>query len=284
MARHLYENFEEVEEHFKENAPNTIYKYRSDWDNPYHREFVAEQKIWFAHPKELNDPHDIRTPVKFNFEQIENPLFLEKMKKSLQIINPGIAYTERELDILSERKLNEIRKDPKKYFEANQKAIREGTIYDIVGVFSCTTDDLNKLMWANYANNHTGFAVGFNSVKFSRSMNCGIGWVKYNDEIPEHDFLKEPEGDMDDLFLKSTNWGYEKEFRFVTLGIQKNSDRIKIYSTDSVEEFLLGEKFSDDKKSEFIDVIRTKFPSTEIPIYQVESEILGFGMKKIRLA
>ena len=80
MPNYLFDNFDELEESIRNNAPRVIYKYRGDWNNDYHREIVTKQTIWFAGPKELNDEYDIRTPIRFDAREIEHPLFLEKLK------------------------------------------------------------------------------------------------------------------------------------------------------------------------------------------------------------
>ena len=78
MTNHLFEKIEDVEDSIKQWAPKIIYKYRSDWKNDNNRKFITEQAAWFACPEELNDPYDIRIPVRFDTEEIENPIFLSK--------------------------------------------------------------------------------------------------------------------------------------------------------------------------------------------------------------
>ena len=230
-----YENFEDIQDDFEKKVPRTLFKYMADWNNPYHKEFITDQTLWFASPKELNDPYDIRTPVEFIIKEIDSPLFFEKMKNALQIINPATAYDDRALRILTERRLEQIKVDPIKYFEANYKALREGDIFDSIGVFSCSTDELNEEMWGLYANNHSGFAVVFDSSKFSRKFKFAMGWVKYSDAVPNHSFIEEKvSGDMTTSFTKSTKWQHEKEFRYLSFGIKQNSDRAIKYHVNDV--------------------------------------------------
>src|SRR5688572_13231124 len=110
---YVFDSFEEVEETIRKIAPQVVYKYRGDWNNPYHRELVTKQSLWFAAPRELNDPYDIRTPIRFDVTEIEHSDFFARLKSSLQARNPSIAYTDRDLNILCEKKLDEIRQDPK---------------------------------------------------------------------------------------------------------------------------------------------------------------------------
>jgi hypothetical protein len=85
MPNYTFENFEEVENNVIKEAPKIVYKYRADWNNQYHRELITEKKLWFAPPRELNDPFDIRIQLKFSADEINNPIFFEKLKKHLPL-------------------------------------------------------------------------------------------------------------------------------------------------------------------------------------------------------
>lgn len=284
MANYLFDDFKEVEESIKKLAPPVIYKYRADWSNPYHKKFVTKQSLWFAAPRDLNDPYDIITPIKFDISEIEHPIFLSKLKGHLKANNPNIAFTERDINVICENKLDEIRKDPKSYFEKNYRDIRESDTYDRVGLFSCTSDELDETMWAHYGNNHTGFVVGFNTVELCRNLFCSIGPVKYNDEVPLYSFIKtKMDDDFDTYFLKSKKWEYEKEFRFFTIGDDANINRVKQYPISSVTEFLIGNNFPTEQTDDFITSIKDIFPKT-IPIYKVRPKVSGFGFEKTIVA
>lgn len=69
MTNYIFEDFKEVEESIKKLAPPVIYKYRGDWNNPNHKELITKQTLWFAAPRDLNDPYDIRTPITFMFQK-----------------------------------------------------------------------------------------------------------------------------------------------------------------------------------------------------------------------
>ncbi|MBI3719108.1 MAG: DUF2971 domain-containing protein [Sphingobacteriales bacterium] len=280
MPNYLFDSFDEVEESIRTYAPKVIYKYRGDWNNSYHRKVITEQSLWFASPKELNDEYDIRTPIKFDISEIENPIFFEKLKQYYLDSNPGKGFTERDLNVICENKLDEIRQNPTQYFEKNYRDLRSGPIYERVGLFSCTSDELNELMWAHYGNSNTGFVVGFDTVELSRNLYCSIGPVKYSDEVPVHSFITpRVEGDFDSLFLKSRKWSYEKEFRFITIGDDEKIERLKHYSKESIVEFSLGTKFPENLKSDFIKEVKNIF-SPEIPIFQVSPAVGGYGLIK----
>lgn len=267
-----------IEESFK-HKPKTIYKIR-DWDNPLHRKLITEQAIWFATPKSLNDPFDIRIPMKIDLSEVQHPNFKLMLRKSLILKYPNLTISEDQLDTLCEERLIMIKKDPRNYFKKNYMDMREGTTYDPVGIFSCTTDELSMRMWEEYGNNHEGFSVGFDTFELFKTMQALNGLVRYTDEISVHSFLiKEPDYDFSDFFLKSTKWKYENEFRFFYVPFEKESDRTRKYTSESVREFLLGAKFPESKRPEFINTVRNIF-ERNIPIYQLNLLDDGKVLKK----
>lgn len=284
MTNYIFDDFEEVEESIKKLAPKTIYKYREDWNNVYHKELITKQSLWFTAPRNLNDPYDIRTPVRFDFSEINHPIFFQKLQAIHKADNPNVAFTDSDIRVICENKLDQIKQDPKSYFEKNYHDIRNGEIYDRVGLFSCTTDALNETMWAHYGNNNAGFVVGFNTVELARNLQYSIGPVNYSDEVPLYSFIHpKMDADFGTFFLKSKKWHYEQEFRFFTINDDSTFHRAKKYSIDCVTEFLLGISFPVDKKAEFICEVRKLF-SKEIPVYQVKTKVSGFGLEKNLIA
>lgn len=121
----LYDKFEEVEQHLKRIAPSVVYKYRADWNFVKHREFITKQIMWFSAPRDLNDPYDIRTQLRFDFSQLDRPEFLHKIENYYKITHQGIAFSERDLRIICERILIQIKEDPRSYFEEKYRDIRD---------------------------------------------------------------------------------------------------------------------------------------------------------------
>lgn len=270
-----------IEESFK-HYPKTIYKIR-DWNDSFHKTIITEQVIWFASPKSLNDPFDIRVPMKIDLSEIEHQEFEVKLRESFILKNPNSKITEEELSILCKKRIIEIKKDPVSYFQKNYIDMREGNTYDPAGVFSCTANELNNRMWKEYGNKHKGFAVGFDTFELFKTIQFLYGLVEYNDEIPLHSFIrKKPDFDFRDFFLKSTKWSYEEEFRFFYVPFEKESDRAKKYTEECVTEVLLGAKFSESDKLGFINEVRKTFNS-DIPIYQLKLLADNSTLEKLRI-
>ena|SRR5437660_1885844 len=109
-----------------------------------------------------------------------------------------------------------------------------------------THDDL--LMWAHYANHHTGAVVRLGCVRERDSVLLAAIPVKYSDRAPYIGTLEEwirhltgqKQLDYDGLFqklvtTKSTHWAYEKEWRVINLR-QSEEDGLHMYNSFLPEE------------------------------------------------
>src|SRR3954468_20590886 len=101
----------------RKNLPSKIYKYRV-WEDDYHKTMLTENKAWFSHPKKLNDPYDIRTKIRFDLPELDNPLFFEKLKEVLkeEVPFPVDSY---EFRTFCRNYFNKIKANPEKHFQEN---------------------------------------------------------------------------------------------------------------------------------------------------------------------
>ncbi len=279
----VYTDFSEIETDVAEKVPTITYKYR-DWVNPYHQLILTENIIWFSHPKELNDPYDIRVPVRFDYSEIDNPLFFEKLKYHTAIRFPQFPTDTREFRVVCDNKMDMIRENPKKHFEDNYLEMRESDVYDRVGVFSLTSDCLNETMWAHYGNNSKGFCVGFDTLALVKPLNMGFGFVDYEEEPPVHSFIKEiDENQKDQMYLKHTKWIYEKEFRLLTLAIINDKDRGVKVVPGIIREVILSTAIPDKHKQEIIQLLKNKYDS-KVKLFICRPNAGIYGMQKEEIA
>jgi len=285
MSIHTIYRFEELKNRIRANTPPIIYKYRADWKNICHKELITKQSIWFSAPSSLNDPYDIRTPLKFDYSEINHPFFFEKLKQCFIDSTMFNHLNEEELNILTEKRLAIIREDPQSYFEKNNQFSRDSNIHDSIGIFSCSTDGLNELMWSHYGNSSSGFAVGFKTIELWEDLkdNTTIGPVIYSDEIPLHSFIFDIEKNtLNTHFLKSKKWEYENEFRFYINGDSIDINRLRYFSKKSVAEFILGTNFPKNQITEITDSIRIIY-GKDVPIFQAKLNVSSYGLIKISI-
>lgn len=278
MAK-TYQEFEEVEEDVIAKSPATIFKYR-DWGNSFHQKTLTGPEVWLAHPKTLNDPYDIRTPVRFDYSEVEHPLFYEKLKSVAKIRHPEIPPNTRDFRVMCENQMEIIRANPAQYFESNAKEIREANTWDIIGVLSLSITELNETMWAHYGNSGRGFCVGLDTVMVCKALQCGFGYVEYSPEPALHSFIAKPKDNLvDRMFLKHPKWKNEEEYRFLTARINSDKDRSVLLPLASIKEVTLGQDIREEHKNEIISVLRGKYNST-VALYQCESKADAYEYSK----
>ncbi len=158
--------------------PATLYKYREDGD--FTRKIIADREIWLPVAKDLNDPFECQTGV--IPDEWKRKVILEQENAQLMgaIYNIGHGPVETLFSLDRQQTkgwLKALKKAPhRKKMERLRKLYRDhgrtisnpATMFDdleqqlaSVGIFSLSSTDGNELMWAHYARNHTGLALGF---------------------------------------------------------------------------------------------------------------------------
>jgi hypothetical protein len=273
----VYNQFKEVADDISKKIPTTIYKYR-DWMNPYHRSIIERQELYFAHPHSLNDPYDVRPPYKFILADIDYNQMAAKIKTAGRALNPYMS--EDDLDKEVQVRLNELRKDPEGYFKKNRlDYVLDSSRYDTIGVLSLCSTSENEAMWAHYGSNHSGFAVGFNSVRLAEELRCIVGIVDYNDDPIEYYMFGNNSKAMEaEIMRKSTKWESEREIRFLTLGIGIVRDRLSVFSPDVVEDVVFGLNTKEEVQKDVMNHASKKFPN--VKFYKVERKVDAFGFER----
>ncbi|MCU8257245.1 DUF2971 domain-containing protein [Vibrio vulnificus] len=144
---------------------------------------------------------------------------------------------------------------------------------------------LQRLMWSHYSDGLRGFCMVLDSdlmKQYFLKEQHGIRpiEIKYQDEpltisldeyvnsIPEfgnyeNDFIQRT---TNTIGTKSTEWAYENEYRFLSLG--ENS--LQKYPSDALLEIVLGDKMPEDQKKLVIDTARSANPNVEFKIARLK--------------
>jgi hypothetical protein len=227
---------------------------------------------------QLNDPFDVRPPYNFIAENIDWDVAKVEMKEAGRTLEPHLS--DEDLDREVEKRLNELRKDPIKYFLKNRIDFNsDKSRFDKIGVFSCCASFGNEAMWAHYGNNQGGFAVGFNTVELARSLECGIGLVDYSDKpIDYHIFGDNMDRINTEILQKSFKWQYEEEIRFFAYGIDINRNRSCIFPPEAIEEIVFGLNTAKNVAEEIAKIVGDNFPNVSVSRLIVNPS--GFGLIK----
>lgn len=235
--------------------PSVFFKYRKD--SKYTEEIFKSRKVWLSVPSQLNDPLECKTgeiPTVWQSATIREletaqlmgmfGILSKELPSTLLSLNKRqTKHWLRRFRGLSHRQkvvaMHKLYTDhgielsrPENIFRDMQKRLKA------VGVFSLSESINSELMWAHYAGNHSGIALGFGS-----SPGCKLAQlrhllpVSYALEKPifkagfksEVAFYATPDGGSksvnrisfeDDVFraaisTKTPAWSYEREWRYV---------------------------------------------------------------------
>lgn len=159
-----------------------------------------------------------------------------------------------------------------------RSALKETTIL-------CLTESHdNLLMWAHYAQNHSGTVVKLLSVKEVNSPLRLAQKVRYSNEMPrlDHEDIIEKqkfiEGVLSSITLtKGIDWSYEKESRIVSsLRDKSKISEIIPFAPEELGAVYLGCRMTDEDKQEIIEITTKKYPKTEI--YQAKKHEKEFSL------
>lgn len=184
-----------------------IYKYRGGDDTVFKRDVAAivDNFFWAASAKDLNDPCETFVDFAGLVSQIEH-----FMKSSGRENNPEARAAYRTLVLPSIEWLIENK--------------------NRVGIFSLSKIYTDELMWAHYANCHTGFCIEYDSemlLKYKSEKRMMIH-MHYSDHPPSVTledmllYLNLPKQNAQKFFCekvlgtKSKRWSYENETRILT--------------------------------------------------------------------
>lgn len=178
---------------------------------------IKNGTIKFSRPSKVNDPFDCAPDFETgNIEEYVNSR-PELLKKACDLLK--LSKKERILQ-------------KKEMIRRLEVAVEEGAFgqkaIDDVGLCSLSRDPLNLLMWAHYAQHHTGFVVEFEIPVTVTNINLGdlpLNYlfellvpheVEYSKNKPIVNFFDSDEEKRRKHFLiKGVDWSYEQEERVI---------------------------------------------------------------------
>jgi len=223
---------------------------------------LEEGYFWFNFPENYNDPFDTNLSFQMSGSKKEWYNFLKISMK----------YSDSKID---------------KLFSSN--AIIENVPYNIPifqdnyresRVVSCFSKKNNSiLMWSHYANKHTGFCLGFKTIRpnkyhlvniiddesidnieFRNKKYIPLLKVEY---LPRKTRPFNPLNDSDDILLKNILqkadvWSYENEFRLVIKPKHYKENIVK-YSKEILSDVYIGYNTSDSTIKEIISILKFSY-------------------------
>jgi hypothetical protein len=264
-----------------EKFPKTIYKYR-DWKNLNHQRLLTDNELYTPSVNQINDPFDCL--INFDYSDLEKGkislraadiLFKEFGDKLNKIGHNYLTIT----SIKDKEELSKVINLKKKF---DRDIIQKRKKHLGVISFSKRWDSI--LMWSHYSNCHSGFCVGFDTIKLINSRNFQNGSdVKYKTDYPKvNPFDKSDKKLLQIFYNKSKDWEYEQEYRMTKIfGHHTEEDKFikqKLFNFDNdfISEVIIGMKTSIAVKDKIIQTCREK----NVSLYQIEDVPYKFELAK----
>lgn len=237
--------------------PKTVFKYRN-WESDFDKKIILHQEIFIPSPDSFNDPYDCRIPVNYELlktdKKIAEKYFHFLIQKHFSHLN--------KLD--RKNKFLELKNDPKFQDVKYLNSLKETSIdelHKILGIYCVTAVNDNILMWSHYANNHSGFCVGFDSTKLFNYFSGGRE-IDYRNKFPNISPLEPLEKRMlYQDYIKASFWNYEIEYRLIKSNF---SNKVLKLEKDVITHIIMGHKMNNSQRSDLIKITKHELPNTKI--------------------
>lgn len=249
-------------------APAFLYKYYSDGLEKF--EAVKENKMWYSAPCNFNDVFDCDISIDEK-EIFNSSLNIIPDKRG---IRPGSPMW---------RQLKQTINKETRSLKANFEELKMTT-----GISCLSEADDSLLMWAHYANNHSGMCVEYELLEINKQLGFSPIPVIYSDERVRFCTMNMDTIDADSVGIfiesltsKSLEWSYEKEWRIiqdnVACGTNWNEEKkgalLEMIRPTSV---ILGCM----AKPEFEKIVREYCEECKISLYKMEKDMTQYCLKK----
>lgn len=208
-------------------APAFLYKYYGD--KPEKIDSVKEQKMWYSAPCNFNDVFDCEISID------ETGIFNSalQMVPDKRGVRPGSQMW------------HQLKQTINKEIRSLRSTFEDMKTTTGISCLSESYDSL--LMWAHYANNHSGICVEYELMEINKQLGFSPVPVIYSDERVYFRSINQNtvEADSISVFIesltsKSTEWSYEKEWRIIR------------------DNAACGDNWNAEKKGALLDMIRPR--------------------------
>lgn len=219
-------------------------------------DFFAQKKLWFSAFEDFNDPFDALP----RFDGMLKSQRQHLMKLEYAFLPPEAGGDWGTFKKAMEGVSSGHYPDAAEAVAAKMRELANACLRVV-----CLSENRDSpLMWAHYADSHRGFVVEFDP-EHSFFADDEFGKVDYHGQRPEVEDRDQTEKELGRmLFIKSRDWSYESEWRFVksvnTLRLGKRRDgREKHYldlPPDLIEAVYFGHYTPTDKRDEILQSLQ----------------------------
>jgi hypothetical protein len=215
--------------------PDFLYKYRSLADENlkgFTKDVFINNRLWHCATKDFNDPFEARFDFRLTSEEFNAHDFLFRWKSFSNLDDDDI------LALMASVEKHHI--DP--HYEMLARKFQE-TIQQKTVVLSLCEEYQNILMWSHYADSHRGICIEFD-------LNAAFEYwrrvlpVQYLHHYPYVLGTEISVSELSAIYLsKSTQWTYEKEWRFIN---ELKTPGLLEFPEESISGVILGLNISQE--------------------------------------
>lgn len=227
---HLYKDsdFSPFDFNYHTLIDNRFYKYRSgiEGDTPQLRA-IRNLEIWFASPRDFNDPFDCLPASVYHTNKLREIMTSDVIKYCSRFDNKPDN-----VKIAS-------------MVESHLTSLPSIHADDSISVFCLSKSPVDQIMWAHYANNHTGYVLEyeFNLKDEARSNRWLFPLpVIYQNDRPCSSDYRDP---LEYYLIKSEAWKHEQEHRIIRPNLTNHAESIQPKQLKSI---IFGIRTDDDLK------------------------------------
>jgi len=234
-----------------------------------------------SRPFDLNDPFEFAINIDYALtpENVEHILEKHKRYNAHEIakeknISVSDAYKTINRNLKNLKENPAYRESSSKTLYGNWKTLQNESFR----ILSLSKNKTSLLMWAHYAEEHKGFAVGL-SQKLSAIKPHKIVFP-FRSMIYEKEFTKFELGNPGNVKMaekvfttKSEEWAYEKEARIIYLCQPHENDLTKIkleFAPEAVKEIIFGARMEDGLKKQMRDFCQNREDLRHVKFFQAE--------------
>ena len=262
------EAFTQVGYYYMCYAPAYLYKYYSD--KPERFNLVKEQKMWYSAPCNFNDVFDCEIAID------EAGIF----NSALQMV----------ADKRGVRTGSQMWHQLKQTMSKATRLLRDtfGYMRMTTGI-TCLSESYDSLlMWAHYANNHSGICVEYELMQINKQLGFSPVPVIYSDERACFRSINQDTVEVDttrafieNLTSKAPEWSYEREWRIIrdsgacgdNWDNEKKGALLDMICPKSV---ILGCMV----KADFEKIVRKYCEEYRVNLYKMEKDLDSYRLKR----
>ena len=278
---------------------------------------LTKKQLKWTNPKLFNDPFEFPTEVAFQFDGLDvAEAILEEMVRMVYgAEEPSINVDSRFNEfgaVLMQSRRNKNKPTPKEFRVFMAGAAKEmaenytrgkdkardyfQTLRDNYAVLCLSKKHDDLLMWAHYAEKHSGCVLSFRCLPEKNRALCAAQKVNYQSEYPLRsslpDYIKHVTGqtclDDEKVYLafaltKSDHWKYEEEWRCISLlADHKTGYDFEPIIPEELEAVYLGCMIEDSTKEQVMECLQSQFPDTHVYQARTDSHSYKLVFDKIR--